>query len=78
MAEQTDILSRLRAGADGRFWLRFAGAATVSSVLLAGLVWLAEPAEIWSVVVEATLAPLIAAAGLYALVLGARWIRLVG
>jgi len=78
MASDGDIVSRLRSRIGGRFWLRFAAGAAISAGLLGALVWLADPAEIWAVVTGARLGPLVAAIGLYGLVLATRWVRLIG
>lgn len=58
--------------------LQLTGALAVSALLLGGLIWWAEPAEIWSALSRARPGPLAAAAGCYVLVLAARWVRLVG
>jgi uncharacterized membrane protein YbhN (UPF0104 family) len=54
------------------------GALAVSALFLGGLIWWAEPAEIWSALSTARLGPLAAAAGCYLVVLVARWVRLIG
>lgn len=62
----------------GGIGLRWLGAVAVSAVLLGGVLWLGDPGEVWSVVASARPGPLAAAAGCYAVVLFARWVRLVG
>jgi uncharacterized membrane protein YbhN (UPF0104 family) len=48
----------------------------VSGVFLGGLLWLAEPGEVWAVVSTAELRPLGLAAACYAVAVVARWFRL--
>jgi uncharacterized membrane protein YbhN (UPF0104 family) len=58
--------------------LQIFGGLAVSALFLGGLIWWAEPTEIWSALSKARLGPLAAAAGCYLVVLAARWVRLVG
>ncbi len=68
-------VERLREGISGGRWLV---AVAVSVLLIGGLVWFAPPRELWRVVSGAHAGWLVAAAGLYAGVLAARWVRLAG
>lgn len=72
------MTARFGLGAGPEFWLKTAGAFVVSALLIAGLVWFGEPAEIWAVLTSAAAGPLAAAVGLYGVVLTARWVRLIG
>lgn len=58
--------------------LRWVAGLGVSGVLIGGLLWLADPAEVWAAVLKARMGPLVVAAGLYVTVLLIRWVRLLG
>jgi len=62
----------------GGVWLHWIGAAAVSAVLLGGVLWFGDPEAVWAAAADARTGPLVAAVTCYGLVLGARWVRLVG
>ncbi len=70
--ESTDDDAESRGGSIGAWLL----GVIVSTVFLAGVIWLAEPREIWSVLQSADPAYIGLAVACYALVLVARWFRL--